>query len=337
MSATTDASFCEQLSLGRAQRRLMQLYNVPLSRVTPINPYTSNQYTKMQLDMRRKAEVLKYSSNKVAGQTNSLTKKEKFALLVKGGIPSPSQKVMDSKKKDCPEDNLILTPTSSCDVPGKVQYLYDDESVPLYNYSVFNTRTYPDYVPTNVDPWQFVVLSNTIIYNTQSKPIYYLIISNFIDQPLYTYSIKTPIGIFLSGTAPSKYVSSDVVVNLQSALLEIYYNDNLVKTVSASNIASNYNMTITIDSNPGLTPKSFSATQFVGNLHFDDFQLYTSQTYVYTFVLSIELNTVPSNTTLINYKGVSGNILPDVKASQGCIVKSNTGSVNSGASISSRQ
>lgn len=339
MTTTIDNSFCEQLVIAQEQRRITQLYHIPLSRVTPENPYVSNKYTKLQLDMRRKAEVLKYSANKSSAQTNNLTKKEKFSLLVKGGIPSPSQKVMDRKNVNCAADQLIPTPTSSCDVPGPVQYLYDDESVPLYNFSVFNTRTYPDYVPTNVDPWQFVVLSNTVIYTNQSQTLYYLIINKLINRPQYTYRITTPIGFTVSGSVPPSYVSppeysGNFVINLQSATLSIYYNNALVKTVSASSVA-NYNMTVNVPINTGSTSKSFSATQFVGNLNFNNLQLYTSPTYVYTFVLSINLNITPSSTGLINYIGTSANITSDANVSQGCTVVSHTGSVNSGASLSS--
>ena len=336
---TSDPSYCEQLAIGQEQRRLTQLYHIPLSRVTPENPYLSNKYTKLQLDMRRKAEVLKYSSNKSSTQTNNLTKKEKFALLVKGGIPSPSQRVIDSRNVNCAADELIPTPTSSCDVPGPVQYLYNDESIPLYNFSVFNTRTYPDYVPTNVDPWQFVVLSNTVIYTNQRQNVYYLIINKLINRPQYTYSIKTPIGLIVSGSVPPSYVrppdfSGNLVINLQSASLAVYYNNALVKTVPASSVA-NYNMTVNVPLNPGPTSKSFSATQFVGNLNFNNLQLYTSPTYVYTFVLSVNVNITPSSTGLINYIGASANITSDANVSQGCVVVSHTGSVNSGASISS--
>ena len=45
------------------QRQKMQLLNIPPTRYTPISPYP--MYTRFQLDMRRKTEILKYSANKV--------------------------------------------------------------------------------------------------------------------------------------------------------------------------------------------------------------------------------------------------------------------------------
>ena len=194
----TDASFCQQ-------RTLRQMYNVPLARFTPTNPYASGQFTKMQLDMRRKAEILKYSANKSSTQTNSLTKKQQFALLIKGGIASPSQAVMKSDSVTCAADELILTPTSACDVPGPVMYLYNDETVPLYNYSEFNTRTYAEFVPTNQGNWQFIVQSDVLLNNNGTSNIYYLIINNKINQPLYTYNIVTPVAITIAGSIPRDY------------------------------------------------------------------------------------------------------------------------------------
>lgn len=312
---TTDNTFCKQL-------RLTQLYNIPLTRYTPINPYLSGKYTKMQLDMRRKVEILKYSPNKVTGQTNNLTKNQKFAMLVKGRLPSPSQSVLKRGNINCDVDNIIPTPTSSCDVPRKVQYLYYDENVPLYNYSDYNTRVYPDYIPNKLSPWQFVVLSNIVGYTTQDATIYYLIINNVINQPLYTYNIVTPIGISIAGT--NYDFSGNLSISVISATLSVYFNDSFVKNVKLLNL-ENYNMTVHFSD-----ADSFSANQFVGVLNFNNIELYTSPTYVYTFVLNVTLDT-SSRRDLFDYIGVISNISLD--ENKGCTVVDHTGTVNLGASI----
>jgi len=64
------------------QRKKQMLFNIPQTRYTPQSPY-NGIYTKYQLDMRRKAEVLKYSNNTSSSKTNNLTKSEKFAQLVR--------------------------------------------------------------------------------------------------------------------------------------------------------------------------------------------------------------------------------------------------------------
>ena len=66
-------SICEQIN-----RRA--LLNVPPPRYTPVCPYP--QYTQFQLDMRRKAEILKYRANASNLKTNNFTKAEKYSMLV---------------------------------------------------------------------------------------------------------------------------------------------------------------------------------------------------------------------------------------------------------------
>jgi len=72
------------------QRSKQLLFNNPQYRYTPISPYNGD-FTKFQLDMRRKAEVLKYNNNLSSTKGNSFTKAEKYAQLVKGKAPTQNQ------------------------------------------------------------------------------------------------------------------------------------------------------------------------------------------------------------------------------------------------------
>lgn len=118
-----------------------QLHNTPQVRVElQPSPYDRG-FTKFQLDMRRKAEILKYSSNKQSGQTNSMTKKQQTALLLSGRSNGRSglsyyQRTNINQPVNCTNDDLIPTPTSSSDIPGPRIDLIYDESVPLYNYRI---------------------------------------------------------------------------------------------------------------------------------------------------------------------------------------------------------
>lgn len=332
----TDSSFCQQ-------RKLMQMFNVPLTRFTPVNPYTTGNFTKMQLDMRRKAEVLKYSANKSSSQTNNLTKKQQFALLIKGGIASPSQAVMSSDSVTCDTDEMMLTPTTSCDVPGPVMYLYNDKTVPLYNYSDFNTRTYPDFIPNNLEQWQFVEKSDILVYDNGTSILYYLIINNSISKSLYTYNIVTPVGLTMAGLIPPGYVppsgfNGNVSLQINSASLLVYYNNELVKTVvidlvNLSGFAVVVNIPIV---NTSSVPLPFSIKQFIGNLAFNNVQLYTTASYVYTFVLSVDTNISQSDTGVIDYIAVIANMsTSNVSSATGCsIVSLGRNSINMGTSIS---
>ena len=111
------------------------LHNVPPTRYTPINPYP--QFTKLQLDMRRKCEIFKYAGSGSTQQTNSLSKKQQFASLVSNTSNRGTQYT-------CSQDRFLPTLTSACDVPGPIQTLTYDPSVNLYNYSYqINTRVFP--------------------------------------------------------------------------------------------------------------------------------------------------------------------------------------------------
>lgn len=131
-----------------AQKRINQLNNIPPPRVElQTNPYINTIYTKHQLDMRRKSEILKYSANSQNSKVNNLTNAQRWANIARGTTEvkqSRINKIINDQLNNidisCPNDALIETPTSSSDIPGPIIYLIDDESVPLYNYK--NTNVY---------------------------------------------------------------------------------------------------------------------------------------------------------------------------------------------------
>ena len=96
------------------------------SRFTPTCPYIKDSsgnliYTPRDLDMRRKAEILKYIKPQ-----NGNVSKNKYAQLA-----TATKK--NKNKVICPNDNTPK-PTSSSDVPGKIINLHENPNVPLYNY-----------------------------------------------------------------------------------------------------------------------------------------------------------------------------------------------------------
>jgi len=129
---------------------MLQLFNRPGSRFDLKNIYTQYpQYSKRDLDMRRKAEILKYSSNQMSSQTNSMTNNQKWAAIATKNYRSASLYTTQLSSIDCSMSQLKSTPTSACDVPGPIIYLYDDEKVPLYNYANQNSsRAYGIITPT---------------------------------------------------------------------------------------------------------------------------------------------------------------------------------------------
>ena len=108
----------------------------------------------VKLDERRKAEILKYKAN-----SSNITKKQQYANAA-------SNRWLTSRKRcwatqtdtytnpntsalqrvgdvlECNNNNVSCSLSSDADVPGKIQTLCYDPTVPLYNYKV--TTTYTD-------------------------------------------------------------------------------------------------------------------------------------------------------------------------------------------------
>ena len=130
-------AFFSQICINR---RNAQLTNVPPPRYDNLrtSPYLPQNggFAREELNMRRKAEILTHNSNKLL-KVNSLTKSQKYATLVKSSITN-----VPVYRNQCFTDEKgvrINTPSSSCDVPGDVILLYNDQTVPLYMFSDGNT------------------------------------------------------------------------------------------------------------------------------------------------------------------------------------------------------
>jgi hypothetical protein len=120
------------------EKRAQALLNIPSDRITPISPYPT--YTRFQLDMRRKVEILKYENNATNTKTNNFTKKQQWSMLVNGYTKNGSQASIERELSNngnpnpCPQDEFLPTLSSASDVPGKVIVLQYVPNVPLYNY-----------------------------------------------------------------------------------------------------------------------------------------------------------------------------------------------------------
>jgi hypothetical protein len=148
MSFTKNKDVLLQQEIERAtceknllKKRAKALLNIPLDRIVPISPYPT--YTRFQLDMRRKVEILKHENNATNTKTNNLTKKQQWSMLVNGNTKNGSQasiierELLIKNNKNpipCPQDEFLPTLSSASDVPGKVIVLQYDPTVPLYNY-----------------------------------------------------------------------------------------------------------------------------------------------------------------------------------------------------------
>ena len=140
------------------QRKKFQNLIIPSSRFEMLNPYIGSQYTNTDFDMRRKAEILKYSNNASNSKTNNFTNNQRFSYIVQSINKSRNYAKSGNIKNiyigdltqyldfyvipsaidyTCNTSTIVRNPSSNSDVPGNIE-LYEDKSVPLYKYKNFN-------------------------------------------------------------------------------------------------------------------------------------------------------------------------------------------------------
>jgi hypothetical protein len=296
------------------QRRKMQLLNMPPTRYTPVSPYPA--FTQFQLNMRRKAEILKYSASNTNSKTNNFTKSERWVQLVSGIYQRrtiPQYEIVNSAKNnnntvDCSANNSIPIPTSSSGVPGPTMYLYEDPTVPLYNYNV--VRSYSILDEKNDAKWNTNPY-NDIVFKIRNESLLTLLgIRQYIDKPTYKFNIQTSVGIFVSGIVNTINYSSPISFSITDIKCNIYYNGIIISSpiVTYSGLT---NLTLNIvDSQLG----QFNAILHVGSITIDNttdkFTLNTVNNMVYDIKLIFTIGelTNTNNLLIINNIGAYCNL-----------------------------
>lgn len=245
-------------------RKLRMQFNVPPTRLRILSPY-SNGFTKHEIDMRRKAEILKHQGPQKSTQMNTLTKKQKFAQVIRGY--NPEQKTVRSSNFTADQlefcnskENKVLS--TSSDVPGPAIPLFLDKSVPLYNYAVGN-RTYA-IVPDEKQTWRFFV-------NEENENSIQTIIPS-VQKNIGTLEIIEPSSSLIKYKLVISYSSTTTVNNAQ---LQIYYGGSEV-----------------------MYPTTFEYSINENTIIIDNIVLYTNSGYFYELLLTID-NT--SNITINNF------------------------------------
>lgn len=280
--------------------RIKQLTHIPLIRYTPTSPYSnpiagiSTGITSSQLDMRRKAEILKYESNRMPNQTNNLTKKQKWSRL----ITQPQRGSTIQPNTDCPLDASLRVLTTASDVPGRPMYLYEDPAIPLYNYII--SRTYAYNVPNPNSYWETTVNTNVGLLNGMGAGIFSLNILPNINKSDYSYNLSIPFGIHVGGTVKSSVSITSIPpirISITQTVLTVFCNG--VQIAQKVDTATKPYFEIAISS--GITPdRSFGATQMIGTLNYTGIQLNTSPIYVFDFALAFTFSATYPNGTAVN-------------------------------------
>jgi len=320
---SAQASICATIASVLKQKKDTANFNIPPSRLNiPFSPY--RKYTNMQLDMRRKAEILKYNGVTQNSKTNSQTKTQLYSYLANNKINSNvSQYALTYALKDlnCATNKNLPTLTTACDVPGPPMYLYNDPSIPLYNYSgIVNNRSSGIINSPPPAAWS-IYTTNEILYLNTTAAVFTntyiqseetelgsMLISTSMKQNVSNFTISTPIAIWCRGLngagsydAQGNYILpiynpitktydhprptdvSMIDINITGVSVKVYANDLLV---TSSNTCTQTFATVTVNPNK-TSPNIFYAVDYVGMLQINNLVLKTQPGYNYTIKLKI--------------------------------------------------
>jgi len=270
-----------------AQRQRFLSLLPPPPRYTPQSFYP--QFTKPQLDMRRKAEILQYTKNSTQG--SKLTKSQRFSQLVSA---------TNKSSVICQKNFNVLTPSSSCNVPGPPVYLQYDPTIPLYNYAT-QQDAYADFtqaLPPTL--WVSHFTTGSFVAGNKTETLLFTLTVQDVEQSQYTFDLNVPIGVYVSGTGTGVPTMGNITIS--KATLNVYFYGSTNTTPYYTHA---YDSTIVGTSHPSLMDISFSfvtnnniapfnGSQFLGNLYFPGITLKTEYGFVYDFKLTFTLN---NNTT----------------------------------------
>lgn len=322
----TDASentlICDTLN----QRRIFLTNRQPPVRNEKVSPYPN--FTRMQLDMRRKVEVLKYNKNST--QDRQLTAKEKQAQILRGNYRG--------NVLFCADDSSIPVKTSSSDVPGPIITLQEEPDVPLYNY-LPNRFASAITTTESEEKWSFFVLPNITIDDatiTPSTNLASLLIKEGINQSSVTYEYITPYVLTIEGNnIPIDASGDSVTILITSPKLDVLYENNSTLSVTPVLDVSSVSLKLEPDSSNSVD-FSYSAQIYLGyitstipNLSTPigrsyNFSLtYTENVTVFTdAVTSQNTSDVKNNTTINLIANVDTNY--SVLASSQCTITNPT-------------
>jgi|688.fasta_scaffold02705_4 hypothetical protein len=283
------------------------LLNVPPPRYTPVSPYP--QYTQFQLNMRRKAEILKYKANGATNtKQNNFTKAELYSMLVQGVSPQQysQQTLIDISNGLIQCNNTIVqTPTSSCDVPGPVINLYLDPTIPLYNYAT-NNRNYGIINSVDNSLWTTYTSNDLFFLLNIITELFTLYIHNNVTQNYYNYVFETPVAISITGgpfvlNPVDPNDTTEITITIENVYLYVYFNSTLITsnnpntTPTIQNVPIVMNDFIPLTLNVSNINANFGAVFFCGLLQVSNMLLFTQPGFIYDIQLQFGLSVSDNN------------------------------------------
>jgi hypothetical protein len=274
------------------------LYTKPPYRKEILSYYPT--YTQYELDMRRKAEILKYSANNQNSKKNNFTKSQIWSQL--------SQNLNYKNKVTC-NKNGIATPSYYSDVPGPPINLILDETIPLYNYKT-NVDSYGIENIEILNKWEVFTENNVFFQNNTDTKLFSLFILKNIDKTFYNFQYKTAYVIYVNGFNNSGknytnivnniFTLNDLSLNITNITPTLFYNFNKVNnntTISPSMSSVDYSISYDIRYN-----SSYQMYYYLGYLTVNIENLQTQPGYIYDFYLNFNMNLNSNNSE--NYKTI---------------------------------
>ncbi len=259
---------------NETNRRNGLKFNIPPPRYTPRNPYEEG-YTKEQLDMRRKAEILKYNKS----SNYRITKAQSWVQVVNGNFQrrTYSNEYLNRPTVEDRDCENVVTYSTGANVPGPKIPLYLDKNVPLYNYNTQQTVQGINNID-EIDMWRTKYDTDLISY---SPTIYTLNIRSLIDNTQYKFSVNTSFGIYVKGISSNISHTFTIIIYLNSSSVKVRFGGQYV-SYSIPNIVPSSTITIT-----GIVPVfgTFAGAIYLGNISIDNILLYTSNGNTYDIIL----------------------------------------------------
>ena len=329
------------------QRRKQMVFSVPPIRLDITSPYPS--HSKLQLDMRRKAEILQYRGNSQSSKGNNLTKKQQFSKTINAPnqfrsyatlyntvatetydeetqLTNISYETKGSVQGNVEPCGIVYSSSKSSDVPGPAISLFLDPDVPLYNYKN-NTESLAVQNTDVTDKLRFAIGDDIYIRDNVTDDLFTISIHNGIAKESCLFEFEIPFSYHVRGTALTDISSTitdttlfhDISFDMQSANpfdFYTYYNDDLIDgsdhivEVISDISGFNFNLSTVDFGDPTDISYQFQGTIYGGVIKVSNINLATYNGSVYNFKLKPNINSLTStNSNLL--VDLSNNFRPN--------------------------
>lgn len=201
---------------------------------------------------------------------------------------------------NCVNDLYVSSLSSSCDVPGPVITLQYDPTVPLYNYAQ-NVASLGLINSENTDQWTDSTNNDIVAYDSIETTLVDLAIGSITSRTT-TFSINSPIGIYVDGTSTS---SASGNISISGVTVAVYYNDTnyLLETSVVQPTIYITDLQTATFTRAAASP--FSGIIYVGNLSITNLKLPTMYGYVYKIKVKFNMTTTATGINKRVYMNVT--------------------------------